>query len=405
MLHKRRREDDQNQHGGGGRGKRSRWNRQHLYLVLDDWDKGFSVHKIDADSFVSCSGSDSDDDDDDHQGVIARHLPEPPALRLESHDGHDEADTDMAFSAMGTKIFVLMNGRCGLIYDADTAVLAVGAGAHAAPAQMPCGFGISVHVGDVLFLLTYRFFDDHGQHSFEAMSWAPTAAAAAAALDLDTTKGAWSWNTLPAPPPTFTTRQCVVSHAVHPDGHTIFMTTANRDTPSAPLATYSFNTKEATWRWHGECALPFLEQGHFDAELNAWIGLRQDGYICSCQAVSADFFSMPPLRKHFAYIDPNMYLDCQTTKEKLFRKDPKRYMRASLTSMGSGRFCLVECVASKRGRKLPLFGNYDGCVLHMTIFGLKYNDKGELQTTDDRCTRSFIVSRHISHFAPFAFWM
>jgi hypothetical protein len=323
MPHKRRGQDDENQHAGGGgsRGKRSRWNRQHLYLVLDDWDKGFSVHKIDADSFVSCSGSNDDadsfiscagsDDDDHHQDVIARHLPEPPALRLESPDGRDEADTDMTFSAMGTKIFVFMNGRCGLIYDADTAVLAVGA--HA-PAQMACGFGISVHVGDVLYQLAYRFFDDHGQHSFEAMSWAPPTA-----LEPDTTKGGWSWNTLPAPPPTFTTRQCVVSHALHPDGHTIFMTTANRDTPSAPLATYSFNTKEATWRWHGECALPFFEQGHFDAELNTWIGLRQDGYICSCQAVSVDFLSTRPLRKHFAYIDPNIYLDYQTAKEKLFR--------------------------------------------------------------------------------------
>ncbi|CAD6246349.1 unnamed protein product [Miscanthus lutarioriparius] len=100
----------------------------------------------------------------------------------------------MTFSAMGTKIFVFMNRRCGLVYDTDTAVLAVGA--HA-PAKMVCGFGISVPVGDVLYLLTYRYFDKHGHHSFEAMSWAPTGTAPDDA-------GSWSWNTLPAPPPTFT---------------------------------------------------------------------------------------------------------------------------------------------------------------------------------------------------------
>jgi hypothetical protein len=134
---------------------------------LDDWDKGFSVHKIDADSF------DSGSDDDDHQSVVAvaPHLPEPPALRVESPSSHNQVDTGTTFSALGTKIFVFMNRRCGLVYDTDTAMLSVGA--HA-PAKMVCGFGISVPVDDLLYLLTYRYFNKHGHHSFEAMSWAPT---------------------------------------------------------------------------------------------------------------------------------------------------------------------------------------------------------------------------------------
>ncbi|RLN04715.1 hypothetical protein C2845_PM13G00500 [Panicum miliaceum] len=44
MSDKRRR---QNQRAGGGHKRRRP--RKHLYLVLDDWEKGFSIHKIDAD--------------------------------------------------------------------------------------------------------------------------------------------------------------------------------------------------------------------------------------------------------------------------------------------------------------------------------------------------------------------
>ena len=54
MSHKRRGQDDRKNQRAGG--KRSRWSKQHLYLVLDDWDKGFSIHKIDADSFDTNDG-------------------------------------------------------------------------------------------------------------------------------------------------------------------------------------------------------------------------------------------------------------------------------------------------------------------------------------------------------------
>jgi hypothetical protein len=43
-----------------------------------------------------------------------------------------------------------MNRLCGLIYDTNTAVRAVSA--HT-PAKMVCGFGISVPICDVLYLL------------------------------------------------------------------------------------------------------------------------------------------------------------------------------------------------------------------------------------------------------------
>ena len=33
----------------------------------------------------------------------------------------------MSFAALGTKIFAFMTQRCGLVYDSETAVLAIGA--------------------------------------------------------------------------------------------------------------------------------------------------------------------------------------------------------------------------------------------------------------------------------------
>ncbi|KAF8712611.1 hypothetical protein HU200_028367 [Digitaria exilis] len=116
---KRRAHDGLNQHTTVG-DKRPRRQQKHLYLVLDDWDRGFSVHKIDA-----------------------RHLPSPPALRVASPIGA-APQTGVSFDAMDTKIFALMSHRCGLVYDVDTAVLELGA--HA-PSHMVCGFGVTVAMG------------------------------------------------------------------------------------------------------------------------------------------------------------------------------------------------------------------------------------------------------------------
>uniref|UniRef100_N1QWN5 Uncharacterized protein n=1 Tax=Aegilops tauschii TaxID=37682 RepID=N1QWN5_AEGTA len=59
-MAKRRREGSSEKRCDCGK----RW-RKHLYLVLDDWDKGFSLHKLDALSFLD----DSEDSDDDGGGT------------------------------------------------------------------------------------------------------------------------------------------------------------------------------------------------------------------------------------------------------------------------------------------------------------------------------------------------
>ncbi|CAN6200081.1 unnamed protein product [Urochloa humidicola] len=130
-MPKRRGQEYQDQRRGGDlAGKRSQpaRRRKHLYLVLDDWEKGFSVHKIDTDGF----DSGSDDDDLNGSAAVAGHLPDPPVLRLES-----PGDPSMSFATMGSKIFIVTDARYGqtpvLVYDVETAGMAIGP---AVPAQL-----------------------------------------------------------------------------------------------------------------------------------------------------------------------------------------------------------------------------------------------------------------------------
>ncbi|KAK3155859.1 hypothetical protein QOZ80_2AG0099590 [Eleusine coracana subsp. coracana] len=338
MMSKRRRcEDEQPER------------RKHLYLVLDDWSNGFSIYKM---------GSDSFDDSNDKK------LPEPAMLRLESLVER-MPHSYISFSLLGTRIFVFMNQRCALVYNTETASMAVGP--HV-PAQMLCGGGIMVVAGDKLYALSYGRFKKY-QHSFQVMSWAPTDPGF-----LRCPTEGWSWKTLPPPPPTFTPRQGVTSYALHTDGCTIFMTTANQDAPGDRLGTYSFNTKHSQWKWHGEWALPFVGQGYFDSELDAWVGLRRDGYICSCQVAS---------------------------RTSLVTK-----LGATLTYLGrKSKYCLVESVIQQGFDREHAFGDHQGYVLNVTIFRLSRNHKGELQTTNHNSTRSYLVSRHNSVFSPLAFWI
>ncbi|CAL5009157.1 unnamed protein product [Urochloa decumbens] len=368
MSDKRRRQDAQNQGAGGGSGdkRRRRPRKQHLYLVLDDWEKGYSIHKIDPDTF-----DDSDDED-------PQHLPEPPALRLEPPAG-DELHTRVSFAALGTKLLALMNHRCGLVYDADTAVLSLGA--HA-PADMLCGYGDTVAAGDnVLYALSDRYFDREHPQSFEAMSWGPTAPDARQ----QPTEG-WSWQTLPPPPfPSYAR-----AIAPHPDGHTIFITSTD---DKQCMATYSFDTVDSSWRCHGNWALPFLGHGHFDAELDAWVGLDMDGHVCACQVVSPSFRCTAPC----------FYPDCKVTQEKMLSN---RNVRDALTYMDASKYCILDGFPAKMNAdRRPTYGSHDGCVIKLTVFGLKYNHRGELQIKHHRSTRSFLVSRHLYHFTPQTFWV
>jgi hypothetical protein len=117
--------------------------QKHLYLVLDDWAKGFSIHKIDATN---------------------PHLGKPPALRLVA----PVPCCPMSFAALGSNILTVSNRHRGtLIYDTETAALATGP---CLPDPLLDGVNNFVSAADTLYAFAYFFAER--QHSFEVMSTA-----------------------------------------------------------------------------------------------------------------------------------------------------------------------------------------------------------------------------------------
>ncbi|XP_048567050.1 uncharacterized protein LOC125547064 [Triticum urartu] len=237
----------------------------------------------------------------------------------------------------------------------------------------------------MLYALSFRQWDQ--QHAFEVMSRDPPSPGG----DPASSTKSWSWRSVPSPPP-FEEHEWVTSYAVDPDGCTIFMSVLHNRNLKRRI--FSFDTGRSEWRFHGERALPFQGQGYYDSTLDAWVGLREDGYVCACQVAPRSGAMRP---------------EWKIVKEKMFHKVPERKRAATyatLTYMGNARFCLVEGVVREEVEyDKRALGDCDGCMLHMTRFGLRYTHKGELQTTIDCTTSSYSLSKHITHFSPVAFWM
>ena len=338
--------------------KRSRpVQKKHLYLVLNDWAKGITIRKIDIDSLDGSSDLD---------------LEEPPVVRLAS----PAPSHHMNFAALGSNIFIASSRHPGtMVYDTETAGVAIGP---RLPDPLLGGTQIFVTTADMQQLYVYKYSIKDAQRSFEVMS--------TVGIDSNPSRD-WSWTSeLSAPP--FTDDEIITSYAMHPDGRTIFMSVNNNRNVSR---TYSFNTSNDDWRFHGEWAFPFQGQGYFDSELDAWVGLQKDGRICSCQVPCC---TRPVIMKP----------DWKMAKEKLFLKQPGS-LGATLTYMGDTRFCLVERRVCGEVEFDDTFGNYHGFLVYITVFGLKYSRDGELQTTIRRTTKSYKVTKHFMSFSPVAFWL
>jgi hypothetical protein len=364
--------------------KRARPRQKHLYLVMDDWEMGYSIHKLDVDEFESDAGGGGENK--------LRRLPAPCALRIEA-----PADRSSAIlTALGSKIFLvtdrLSDGAPMLIYDTETASLAVGP--RLTPALRPVGFMFIVPVGQQLYAFNPRRGDQ--QCSFEVLSRAPRDEEDEFRLSRRAER--WSVGSVPAPMP-LGKHETVTAYAVHPDGRTIFVSARNwsRRAGEREGGTHSFDTRSSVWTWHGEWKLPFHGQGYYVEELDAWVGLCRDGFLCCC--------AVPPCGGGTA-AQPEWKLGKKTA----FREDPERHVGrptgATLTYMGNSRFCLVECAGCPG---VPMEeateGEVDGCVLHVTMFGVKYDKRGDLQTTAHQARSSYLVSRYGPVFAAQTFWM
>jgi hypothetical protein len=279
----------------------------------------------------------------------------------------------MEFAALGSNIIATSN-QCAAIlaFDTETAGLAIG---NPLPDALKNALNIYVTAGDMLIAFAYYFI--RRPYSFEVMT---TAKDDIHSLCPSTD---WSWKSMPAPP--FAKSERIKSYALHPDGHTLFV--------SVSSGTFSIDTKNHEWRHHGEWILPFKLQGYFDGDLDAWVGLHPDGYICSCQvpSLSSSNIQLPDwkMTEHRMWMTQDQVAGAQG---------------ATLTYMGNSRFFLVDCELGEGIKFQDAFSDSQGCVLHMTTFRLKYNHEGKLRIID-RNTTSCPVSRRFPYFYPVAFWM
>ncbi|CAL4935968.1 unnamed protein product [Urochloa decumbens] len=287
--------------------------QRHLYLLFDDWPEGYSVRQLDLSSDDAAS-------DDAHGWQMAAtacagdHCLPPPIFRFKAQCG---MPAHLA-AAFDSKILATQPVSPGAaappLLESHVPVFDV--------RQRSCLFGprlvpdrddpIYIPAGGRLFALAGGTFD---------LLCPPPPPHARA----------WSWTQLSAPP---FERERVASYAC----------------ASSPAATFAFDTAERVlrgggggcWTWHGQWVLPFAGRAHFDAELDAWVGLSRDpdsvGHVCCCDAVAtnpddAGGKARCPARK--------------LSKEKLFSEDTtERHLGASLVYMGGrSEYCLVECVS------------------------------------------------------------
>ncbi|KAL6842268.1 hypothetical protein ACP4OV_027916 [Aristida adscensionis] len=234
--------------------------RRHLYVVLDDWRKGFSVHKLDLSGAAGPASPSSQAAAE--PGIAGERLP-PPAVRME----FSNVSAGARFAALGSRIVACTQGPDGatVVYDTGAASQAI---VPRSPEVLRDAWQAAVAAGDDRL---YAFAsnskarpppvdtaaadapsrqslgtdgddddnDDSGDdghqrqvstgemyHLEEVIERHP------GEIDCyDQGSKRWSWSPEPSPLPFNLDRNgTVTSYAVHPDGNTIFVSV----TPATP---------------------------------------------------------------------------------------------------------------------------------------------------------------------------
>lgn len=303
-------------------GQKVKRRRRHLYVVMKDEDGRCGIHKFDLWTNLL---------DDGHPVVEGL----PPALT------HFDSPSRGFFAAIGTKIMVFhsKSDKIGVpFFDVSTHNMGRGPRTRSGLSQP-----IYLPVGDKLVAL-----DDD---SSELLYPPPQ-------------EGKWS----PCKLPNLSFKlQDITSHAVHPDGRTIFVSVKS----NSSTVTFSLDTEsdDARWRFHGMWGLPFTGRAHFVPGLDAWVGLSGDqdtlGHLCSCDVVSTDpdssnWHSPPPWK---------------LGKEKLFcKKSFEEHVGANLLYLGvETNFCLLHYFNVKDDDCMPH-------LLRLLTFSVKYDKNGDIWT-------------------------
>ncbi|KAF8700416.1 hypothetical protein HU200_034354 [Digitaria exilis] len=406
-------DDERRGHHAAKRRPKLAKKKKHLYLLVDDWERGYSVRKLDVDAFDYCDAAETDDllPLEQHQ-----YFTDPPVARIEALH-----EVSCHLTSHGTKIFAMQPGEGKPAipgFDTHTHGVTICPWPSCQGNNYSNPLFVSV-AGDKLFLFMDVLAEVLGdQPPYDS-------------------KAPWSWTTIKqARPPFFTGK--VLCHAMHPDGRTLFVSAGSRrrrrpnrreehyysESESEPepesesseqgQGTFSFDTERLQWTKHGDWVLPFSGQAYFDAELDAWIGLCGErncaGFLCSCDVVAAaDEFitgASPPSWK--------------LGQEKLFMNRQQLHLGVKLLYMGDSSFCLVESLIHKEDDHLFR----DESILHVdsqfplprrrvlciNTFGLKYNKKGELQTKPRRAGACITYKRphdfgESLSLTPSAFWL
>lgn len=360
----RRSDDDADHHRRTEKSQRRR-----LHLLANDCDRGFSMYRLNADDFDSDDSSSEDDVDSRARDLRHRRL----VVRLAGEDGQK-------FLAVGTKVFDFYKSsspreKANLVFDTRTRLVSA-----VPPFRAPKRLATFWTVGRTIYALA-----DQPRRSREEA----TARCCFERLGREPWPGygEWKWEALPSPPFDLSV---VLSHAVHPDGATVFLSVYN-------TGTFSFDAeRRPAWARHGRWLLPFDGEAFFVRELDAWVGLssKHMGRIAACRAIDAT------VRRGEKEQQPPA---CTTGRDMLYHKNLKRHLDHNLTYMGNARFCLQETLTRRRFEDAyNTFGGMVWMLVRIVTFRVEFSDDNELCAVDRR-SRVYKLPGHSSEQKPFAF--
>uniref|UniRef100_A0A0D9W940 Uncharacterized protein n=1 Tax=Leersia perrieri TaxID=77586 RepID=A0A0D9W940_9ORYZ len=289
--------------------------KRHLYLVMDDWEEGYGIYKVDVDTF----DPDAEFDSDSEAECEARPRRQAsPLVRVETPINFSRHVT-----AHGSKILAMLpspgDAMPGIpTFDAVTRAMTV--------CPWPENVGtrfqpFCMSVGDRLFRLCNPWF-----HVLGPQPSPPRSGQRAEP---------WSWTEIS----NHNKRSMPPFASDRVSAYTVWVSVENpvvdneRDEGYVGdrNSTFAFDTERLEWTLVGEWLMPFEGQAHYVGELDAWVGLSRvhREHLCCCPNDGDGPWGEGPFTSR---VGP----------EVMFRAESVCRPAAKLLYMGKSRFCMVE---------------------------------------------------------------